>query len=187
MTKSPHSRSELFWAFTWLALQGFGGVLPVAQRELVEKRAWYTEQEFLEEWAIAQVMPGPNIVNLAIIYGSRYFGFSGALTAVAGMLLFPLLVLIVIAILSLNYGDQPLVTGALRGMGAVAAGLIAGTSLKLAKALRVHPLGYGVSVVIAATCFVLVAWVRIPLIYTLLTLGILSIYLTYRKVRLNGL
>ena len=158
MTKSPHSRSELFWAFTWLALQGFGGVLPVAQRELVEKRAWYSEQEFLEEWAIAQVMPGPNIINLAIIYGSRHFGFSGALTAVAGMLLFPMLVLIVIAILSLNYGDQPLVTG-----------------------------GYGVSVVIAATCFVLVAWVRIPLIYTLLTLGILSIYLTYRKVRLNGL
>jgi chromate transporter len=187
MKKSPHSRSELFWAFTWLALQGFGGVLPVAQRELVEKRAWYTDQEFLEEWAVAQVMPGPNIVNLAIIYGSKHFGFLGALTAVAGMLLFPLLVLIVIAIFSLNYGDQPVISGALRGMGAVAAGLIAGTSLKLAKTLKTHPLGYGLSVSIALTCFMLVAWVRVPLIYTLLTLGFLSIYMTYRKVRDDSL
>lgn len=183
MNHSPQSHAEIFWAFSSLSLQGFGGVLPVAQRELVERRAWYSEQEFLEEWAVAQVLPGPNIINLSIIFGSRYFGLSGALVAVAGMLLFPMLLLLLIAIAYLNYGSHPLIAGALRGMGAVAAGLIAGTSLKLAKALRKHPLGYLVAILIAFFCFVLVALVHIPLSYVLISLGTVSIYLTYRKVR----
>ncbi|MFM6922892.1 MAG: chromate transporter, partial [Polynucleobacter victoriensis] len=78
MKQHPQSKTEIFWAFTWLALQGFGGVLPVAQRELVEKKRWYSKEEFLEEWAVAQVLPGPNVINLAIIFGARYFGLSGA-------------------------------------------------------------------------------------------------------------
>jgi hypothetical protein len=57
MRQLPQSKSEIFWVFTWLALQGFGGVLPVAERELVDKKRWYTREEFLEEWAVAQVLP----------------------------------------------------------------------------------------------------------------------------------
>ena len=179
---APRSKSELFWAFTCLALQGFGGVLPVAQKELVEKRHWFTQEEFLEEWAIAQVLPGPNIVNLSIIFGSRYFGLPGAIAAIAGMLFFPTVVLIGIAIFYLNVGDLPVASGALRGIGAVSAGLIAGTSLKMASALKHHPLGLLVSVLIAVSCFIFVALLRIPLVYVLLSLGFFSIYLTYRKI-----
>ena len=54
MKEFPKSKSELFWSFTWLALQGFGGVLPVAQRELVDKKRWYTQEEFIEDWANPQ-------------------------------------------------------------------------------------------------------------------------------------
>lgn len=183
MIHAPRSRSELFWAFTWLALQGFGGVLPVAQRELVEKRKWFTKEEFLEEWAVAQVLPGPNVVNLSIIYGSKQFGLSGAIVAIAGMLLFPSLVLIGIAIFYLNIGQYPVANGILRGMGAVAAGLIAGTSLKMASALKTHPLGSILAYVIAIVCFVLVALIRIRLVYVLLTLGIFSILLTYIQIK----
>ena len=183
MKKFPASKSELFWSFTWLALQGFGGVLPVAQRELVDKKRWYTQEEFLEDWAVAQVLPGPNVVNLAIIFGSRYFGWPGAIAGIAGMLLFPMLVLIVLAFFYQELSGHPAVVGSLRGMGAVAAGLIAGASLKMASALKNHPLGYLPAALVGVACFLAVAILRIPLIYVLLTLGVLSIYLTYRKIQ----
>ena len=54
----PRGRADLFWAFTWLSLQGFGGVLAVVQRELVERRRWLTNEQFVEDWAVAQVLPG---------------------------------------------------------------------------------------------------------------------------------
>lgn len=180
--RRPASRSEIFWAFTRLALQGFGGVLPVAQRELVERHRWYTPEEFVEEWGVAQVMPGPNVVNLSIIFGARHFGWTGALAATAGMLFFPMVVIIGIAIIYSNLADVPAVNGALRGMGAVAAGLIAGTSLKMAAVLKKHPLGMPWVLSIATICFVMIALLKVSLVMMLLTLGVLSIYLTFRKV-----
>jgi len=107
---------------TFLALQGFGGVLAVVQRELVEKKQWMTREEFVEEWAVAQIMPGPNIINLALMIGHRYFGLRGALVAVAGMLACPLVVILVLAVLYSSFGNDVHVANALRGMGAVAAG-----------------------------------------------------------------
>ena len=74
----PESLTDLFFSFTLLALQGFGGVLAVVQRELVEKKRWMTREEFVEEWAVAQIMPGPNVVNLSLMIGGRYFGLRGA-------------------------------------------------------------------------------------------------------------
>lgn len=182
-TLRPKSKSELFWAFSWLALQGFGGVLPVAQRELVEKRRWFTNEEFLEEWAVAQVLPGPNVVNLSIIYGTKQFGVLGALVATAGMLVLPIMALIIIAIAYLSFGQYTVASGVLRGMGAVAAGLIAGACLKLASALKEHPLGKWGAYAIAVLCFLLVGIVRVPLVYVLLTLGIFSIVMTYRQIK----
>ncbi|MCY7306315.1 MAG: chromate transporter, partial [Rhodoferax sp.] len=76
--RGPGSLTELFWAFTWLALQGFGGVLAVVQRELVERRQWLTLEEFVDEWSVAQILPGPNVINLALMLGGRYFGVRGA-------------------------------------------------------------------------------------------------------------
>jgi len=75
----PQSLGELFFAFNRLALQGFGGVLPVVQHELVERKRWLTQEEFVEDWAVAQIMPGPNVVNLALTLGARWFGLRGAL------------------------------------------------------------------------------------------------------------
>ena len=127
----PRDCADLFWSFTWLALQGFGGVLAVVQRELVEKKRWMTNDEFVEDWAVAQIMPGPNVVNLSIMIGERYFGWRGAVAALAGMLTFPLILVLAVAVVYAQFASQPAVAGALRGMGAVAAGLIAGMGLKL--------------------------------------------------------
>ncbi len=63
----PASLRDLFWAFTWLALQGFGGVLAVVQRELVDKKQWLTREQFIEDWAVAQVLPGPNVLFVALL------------------------------------------------------------------------------------------------------------------------
>ena len=113
----PRSPSDLFWSFTWLALQGFGGVLAVVQRELVEKKRWMTNEEFVEDWAVAQIMPGPNVVNLSIMIGDRYFGLRGAFAALAGMLTFPLMLVLALAVVYAQFSAQPAVAGALRGMG----------------------------------------------------------------------
>lgn len=167
----PHSHADLFWSFTWLALQGFGGVLAVVQRELVEKKRWMTRDQFVEEWAVAQVMPGPNVVNLSLMIGGRYFGLSGALVALAGMLVAPLVILLLLAIGFASVAGTPAALGALRGMGAVAAGLITATGLKLIAALQNNVMGRAVCWGLAALTFVGTAWLHLPLAVVLLSLG----------------
>ena len=137
----PNSKKELFIGFSVLALQGFGGVLAVAQQELVERRKWMSKTQFLEEWSIAQIMPGPNIVNLALMVGRQHFGIYGALSAVSGLLIAPMGLVLLLAILFGGVSDSPMAQGALKGMGAVSAGLIIATSLKLSSSLRHNPLG----------------------------------------------
>ncbi len=178
----PGSLAELFWAFTWLALQGFGGVLAVVQRELVEKKRWMGNDEFVEDWAVAQIMPGPNVVNLAIMIGDRYFGFRGAAVAVAGMLLLPMLLVLALAVAYARFSDAPAVAGALRGMGAVAAGLVAGVGCKLAASLARHPLGPLVCAAVAAITFVAMVVLRWPLMWILPVVGGTACVLTWRKL-----
>ena len=178
----PQSLSDLFVSFTLLALQGFGGVLAVVQRELVEKKRWLTPEEFVEEWAVAQIMPGPNVVNLSLMIGHRYFGLRGALAALAGMLTVPLVVVLMLALVYAQFAGHPGVAGALRGMGAVAAGLIAATGLRLMGALKLHPLGLPMCIALALACFTGIALLRLPLAYVLLGLGLTACTLTYRKL-----
>lgn len=179
----PKSPGDLFISFTILALQGFGGVLAVAQRELVERKRWMTNEEFVEEWSVAQIMPGPNIINLSIMLGSRYFGLRGAVAAVLGMLTAPMLVVLLIALLYARFADHPGVAGALRGMGAVAAGLIIAVGLKLFPALRNNALGLGTCIVFGLLCFLAIAVLRWPLAYVLLGLGSLACVVAYRKLK----
>ena len=178
----PASLADLFWSFTHLALQGFGGVLAIVQRELVEKKKWLTREEFLEDWAVAQILPGPNVVNLSLMIGDRYFGMRGALTALAGMLVFPLLIVLVLAALFAGIADSPGVQGAMRGMGAVAAGLIAATGLKLISALSKNVMGVAVCWAFAAAAFVAIALLRVPLVGVLLGLGALACAWAYRQL-----
>jgi chromate transporter len=178
----PHSLADLFWSLSGLALQGFGGVLTVVQRELVEKKHWLTPEEFLEDWAVAQILPGPNVVNLSLMLGERYFGLRGALVAIAGILLFPLLLVLALAALFAGVSELPGVQGALRGMGAVAAGLVAATGLKLIKGLKANVLSRLMCQLIAATTFIAIAWLRIPLLWVLLSIGTLACAWAYRQL-----
>ena len=179
----PTSLFDLFLSFTILALQGFGGVLAVVQREMVERKRWLTQEEFVEDWAVAQIMPGPNVVNLALMIGGRYYGLRGAIAALAGMLTVPLIVVLCLALLHAQYASHPGVAGALRGMAAVSAGMIAATGVKLASALRKHPLPLWLSGLAAVLCVGFVVVMRLPLAYTLLILGSITVTLTYRTMK----
>ena len=159
----PRSPAELLVAFNSLALQGFGGVLPVAQRELVEKRGWLTREQFIETLSVGQVLPGPNIVNVALMIGDRFFGWRGALAAMAGLLLAPLAIVLVLAALYARFGTEPVVAGAIRGMGAVAAGLILAMGLKLAPTLKNNPLPLALCAAAAIATWGIVGFARVPM------------------------
>ena len=178
----PKSLTDLFVSFTLLALQGFGGVLAVVQRELVEKKRWMTREEFVEEWAVAQIMPGPNVVNLSLMIGARYFGFKGAMAALAGMLTAPLVIVLLLALVYAEFAGHPGVQGALRGMGAVAAGLIVGTGLKLFGALQKNALGLLPCIGLGVLCFIAIALLRWQLAYVLLALGGTAWAIAYKKL-----
>ena len=179
----PQSITDLFVSFTVLALQGFGGVLAVVQREFVEKKRWMTTEEFLEDWAVAQVMPGPNVINLALIIGGRYFGLKGAMAALSGMLAAPLLIVLTLALVYAQFASRPEVAGALRGMGAVASGLIGATALKLTKGLKTSVLGWRWCAAFGLASLVAIAALRVPLVYVIFGLGGLACALAYRKLQ----
>jgi len=129
---------DLFRTFSQLALSGFGGVLPWAHRTLVERKSWLTPREFVETLALGQLLPGPNIGNMAVMIGYRYASYTGAFAAVAGLVAGPFALMIALGLLYSNYGALPLVQQALSGMSAVAAGLVLATGFKMAGSLKRH-------------------------------------------------
>jgi len=157
-----------------MALQGFGGVLAVVQRELVEKKCWLSREEFVEEWAVAQALPGPNVVNLSLIIGGRHFGWRGGLAALAGLIALPCTLAFAVMALFSSVANTGMAHSALRGMSAVVAGLVIATGLKLIPALKQNPLGFYAGLAISAITFVLAALLHWPLAVTLLLLGLPS-------------
>jgi chromate transporter len=179
----PASSAELFFTFNRLALQGFGGVLAIAQHELVERQRWLTRQQFVEMLALSQVLPGPNVVNLALMFGDRFFGWRGALAAMGGMLVVPLVIVLVLTAAYAEFSRVPVVAGALRGMGAVAAGLVIATAFRLMGTLRANRLGLPLAAAFSVATFVMIALLRWPLVAVLAGLGSLAIALAWRRWR----
>jgi len=177
----PTSTGDLFFTFNRLALQGFGGVLAVAQRELVERKGWLSREEFVEMLALSQVLPGPNVVNLGLMLGDRFFGLKGALSAVAGMLAVPLVIVLVLTAAYAEFSRLAVVSGALRGMGVVAAGLIIATAIRLMATLGSNRLGQPLAAAFAVLTFVTIVWLRWPLIWVVAGLGTTAVAIAYAR------
>ena len=182
-TPRPSSPRELFLAFNRLALQGFGGVLPVAQRELVERRRWLTREQFVELLSIGQILPGPNVINLGLMIGDRFFGWRGAVAAIAGLLLVPMVIVLSLAALYSQFATLPAVAGALRGMGAVAAGLVLATGLRLLPALQSNALGRPWCAVFGLGTIAGIGGLRWPLVWVVLGLGGAAVATAWRRLR----
>ncbi len=178
----PKTLWALFWAFSMLALQGFGGVMAITQRELVERRCWLNREGFLEDWAVAQILPGPNVANLAVMLGDRYLGIRGALVSLAGLFAIPFVIVIALAVVFGQLNHLPEVQGAIRGMGLVVSALIVTTALKLAPALRTHPGGVAFCALMALATLVSIVWFKVALGWVLLGVGGLSCAWTFWRL-----
>jgi len=175
------SLPELFLGFLAIALSGFGGVLPFARREFVERRRWLGEREFAEALALCQFLPGPNIVNMSVIIGSRFHGVPGAVTAVAGLVIAPLFIMMTCGALYARYGDLEVLRGPLAGLAAGAAGLLVAMAAKMVMPL-VHERN-AAPLVFALAGFVAVGLLRLPLYWVVLVLAPLSIGWVWWRLR----
>ena len=127
--------AELFLAFAAISLSGFGGVLAWARRIMVERRRWFTAEQFNEAFALCAFLPGGNMVNFAVIFGARMRGPLGALAALAGLLGPPMALVIAVGALYAHFGDLPALRRMLTGVAAAAAGLMLATVAKMARPL----------------------------------------------------
>jgi chromate transporter len=163
---------DLFLAFASMSVHGFGGVLPWARRAIVEDKRWMTAHEFNEVFSVAQLLPGANVVNLAIVFGRRLHGAAGAAVALAGLLIPPVVIVLILGAVYTRLGVVAALPRVLTGVAAAAAGLIVAIVLKMAQPLLHRGLP---GIVIAAMGFFAVGVMRWPLPYVLLVLVPLSI------------
>ena len=173
------SRGALFASFLKMGLLGFGGVLPWARRVLVDERRWLSDREFAELIGLCQVLPGPNVVNLAVIVGARTHGPLGSLIAVTAILFVPVGVLLLIAAFYASVAHEPLAHAAIGAASAAAAGLILGTGLRLLLQTRPPPRGLA----FGAAAFVAVGVLQWPLLRVIVVLVVLAIAAEWRATR----
>lgn len=129
----------LFLGFSGVGLSGFGGVLPFARRMLVEQKAWMTAEEFNAQLGLCQFLPGPNVINLAVVVGKRYQGVAGAIVAPLGLLAGPFAIVLLLALLYDRYGSLPLAQSMLRGIAAVGCGLLFAMAWRMGMAIKDKP------------------------------------------------
>lgn len=167
---------ELFTEFARLTLHSFGGALFWSRRMLVERHGWLSEHEFVEILALAQLLPGANGVNLAVIVGYRFAGLQGAAAALAGFLGAPLMVIVAIGVFYAHFGAQPLVKDALGGMLVVAVALLIATGAKIAAVLGRRPLPW----TFALLAFAGVGVMRWPLLAVLAVMAPVAIAFAWK-------
>ncbi len=129
----------LFLGFSSVGLSGFGGVLPFARRMLVDERCWMSAEEFNRQLGLCQFLPGPNVVNLAVLVGKRHAGLAGAIVAPVGLLAGPFAIVLLLALLYDRYGSLPLAQGMLRGIAAVGCGLLFAMAWRMGLAIKDKP------------------------------------------------
>jgi len=185
MGMSPQTRGsnigplELFLVFSRIAVTGFGTPLFWTHHVLVKRKAWLSEAEFVHEMAIAQLLPGPNNCNFAVIVGYRFAGYRGAAAAMVGFMGWPFLILIGVGMLYQRFGGLALVQQALSGMSAAAAGLLLASGAQMARALPRH----WRNGVLCALAFAGVGMLRWPLLGVVGALVPLALVLSWREAR----
>jgi chromate transporter len=177
----PPGLLVLFTAFARISLSGFGGVLVFARRAIVDEHRWMTAEEFNETFALCHFLPGPNVVNLSLVFGSRFRGIVGGLAAFAGLVGPPMLLVTGLAAIYSHFGQVEALRRALVGVSCAAIGLLASAVIRMmAPLLRKRDvLGFAVTAVVFAAIGV---W-RLPLPAVLLVAIPISLAVTYAKTR----
>ena len=168
---------ELFVAFAKMSLAGFGGVLVWARRGIVDQHRWMTAEEFNETFALCHFLPGPNIVNLSVVFGSRFRGIAGGIAAFAGLIGPPMVIATILAALYARYGAIDALRRILAGVSCAAVGLLMSVVFKMMMPLIRKRDAVGLLILVAV--FIAIGLVRLPLQAVLLVAIPLSLGITY--------
>ena len=161
--RPPSGLWELYLGFLAIGARSFGGVLPWAHRVLVEERRWIAPADFAEVLALCQFLPGPNVGNVSIVLGRRWFGPAGSAAAFLGLMALPLVWVFALALLYAEHAASPGVRAVVTGVGIAGGGLFIGTAWKLARPLAKKPW----ALALAAACLGALAFGRISLFFVL--------------------
>jgi chromate transporter len=174
----PRTRRELFLGFLSIGARAFGGVLPWAHRALVEERRWLTAGEFAEVLALCQILPGPNIANVSVVLGRRWFGLSGAIAAFLGLFALPFVWVLGLAMLYADFATHSLVRAAVSGIGIAGGGLFVGMAFKLARPLAKKPF----ALAIAGISFLAICLVKISVLIVLPAALAIALFAARRRL-----
>lgn len=167
----------LFVAFAKISLAGFGGVLVWARRAIVDQHRWMTADEFNETYALCHFLPGPNIVNLSVVFGSRFRGIAGSIAAFAGLVGPPVVIATILAALYAHFGEIEALRRILAGVSCAAVGLLISAVFRMMMPLiKRRDL---VGLVMLVLVFIAIGLLRLPLPAVLLLAIPLSIAITF--------
>jgi chromate transporter len=180
-TSPPPGLIALFVAFAKISLAGFGGVLVWARRAIVDQHRWMTADEFNETYALCHFLPGPNVVNLSVVFGSRFRGIPGGIAAFAGLLGPPMVIMTILAVLYARLGEVDALRRILAGVSCAAVGLLISAVFRMMMPLikRRDLIG----LVVMAAVFIAIGLLRLPLPEVLLVAIPLSIAITFAMRR----
>jgi chromate transporter len=182
-TSTPPGLTALFVAFAKISLAGFGGVLVFARRAIVDQHRWMTADEFNETYALCHFLPGPNIVNLSMVFGSRFRGIPGGIAAFAGLLGPPVVIVTILAALYARFGEIDALRRILAGVSCAAVGLLLSAVFRMMMPLLKRRDPVGIFLLIAV--FIAIGLLRLPLQAVLLVAIPLSIAISF-AVRRRG-
>lgn len=176
--RPPAGLWELYWGFLSIGARSFGGVLPWAHRVMVEEKRWLAPADFAELLSLCQFLPGPNVGNLSVVLGRRWFGLRGAVAAFLGLMALPYFWVLGLAVLYADYATHPTVRAVITGVGIAGAGLFIGTALTLGKPLMRQP----AALIVIAGCFLAVGLARISIFFALPVALVCALVAAQRKL-----
>ena len=181
---------ELYWTFVKIGCVTFGGgyaMLPILERELVEKRGWTTIDDLRDYFAIGQCTPGIIAMNVSTFIGEKRGGLKGAIAASAGFLTGPILIILTIAMFLRNFAALPVVQHAFAGIRVCVCVLILQAVLRLWKKSVVDPFTLGLYLaVFALNALSGLLPVKIPAAILVILSGAVGVLAANRKNRAAG-
>ena len=181
LTSTPPGLIALFVAFAKMSLAGFGGVLAFARRGIVEQHKWMTAEEFNETFALCHFLPGPNIVNLSVVFGSRFRGIAGGVAAFCGLVGPPVVIMTILGVLYQRFGEIEVLRRILAGVSCAAVGLLIAVVFRMMTPLIKKRDTIGL--VVLAAVFVAIGLLRLPLPVVLLVAIPVSVAIAFFKRR----
>jgi chromate transporter len=172
----------LFFAFAKMSLMGFGGVMVWARRSIVEQHKWMTAQQFNETFALCHFLPGPNIVNLSVVFGARFRGVPGAVAAFLGLVLPPVLIVLCLAMFYSRYGENEALRRTLAGVVCATAGLFLATVVKMLQPIVKERSLVALAIVLVVFAAIgVMRWPLPPVLLVAIPASILIVYLMRRR------